>query len=49
MPLLISVSHLIYLTLDMLNFFSLFKVVTPSLLYNGYQVFPRGKAAGVWH
>jgi len=21
----------------------------PSLLYNGYQVFPRGKAAGAWH
>jgi len=20
----------------------------PSLLYNGYRVFPRGKAAGVW-
>jgi len=22
---------------------------TPSLLYNGYQVFPVGKLAGVWH
>ena len=21
----------------------------PSLLYNGYQVFPGGKAAGAWH
>jgi len=21
----------------------------PSLLYNGYRVFPRGKAVGVWH
>jgi len=21
----------------------------PSLLYNGYRVFPRGKTAGVWH
>jgi hypothetical protein len=22
---------------------------SPSLLYNGYQVFPRGKVAGAWH
>jgi len=21
----------------------------PSLLYNGYRIFPRGKAAGVWY